>query len=71
VNARNRRAMEVLDRELQAGKKKISLFFGSAHLKGFARELEGRGWKKTDEKWVDAWIIPAAPERKAGVEKAK
>jgi hypothetical protein len=64
VTARNKRAMEVLDRELKAGKKKISLFFGSAHLKDFAQQLEARGWKKTDEKWVDAWVIPAAGEVK-------
>jgi hypothetical protein len=63
IGARNQRTMEVLDRELKAGKKRISIFFGSGHMKDFVHQLEARGWKKTSEKWVSAWTIPAAPSR--------
>lgn len=60
LDQRNRRVMEVLDRELKAGRKSISIFFGSAHMKDLAKQLTARGWKKTDEKWINAWTIPAA-----------
>jgi hypothetical protein len=60
VTRRNDRAMQVLDRELAAGKKHLSLFYGSAHLADFAKRLEKRGWKKTAESWEDAWVFPVA-----------
>ncbi|HEX2749386.1 MAG TPA: hypothetical protein VHM91_15360 [Verrucomicrobiales bacterium] len=60
ITRRNDRAMEVLERELAAGKKNLSLFYGSAHLADFGKRLEAKGWKKTGEVWEDAWVFPAS-----------
>ncbi len=56
---RNARALEVLERELAAGKKNISIFYGSAHMPDFKKSLLGKGWQEDGIEWRDAWTIPA------------
>jgi hypothetical protein len=59
IKERDTHAMAVLSHQLAIGKKRLALFYGAEHLPDFARRLERRGWRKTDEAWDDAWIIPA------------
>lgn len=59
IESRNLRALEVLDRELAAGRKNLSLFYGSGHLPDFKKRLNERGWKDDGVEWRDAWVIPA------------
>ena len=58
VGARNARAIEVLRRELDAGARRIGIFFGVAHMPDLESRLldeVGLAYAKTD--WVDAWRL--------------
>jgi hypothetical protein len=66
LTERNRKAFEVLDRELKAGKKKIGVFYGAAHLPDMEKRLlEDFGMKRSGERWVKAWALQeTAPAKK-------
>jgi hypothetical protein len=58
LTERNRKALEVLDRELKAGKKKLGIFYGAAHLPDMEKRLiNDFGMKRQDERWVKAWSL--------------
>lgn len=58
VTERNRKALEVLDRELKAGKKKLGIFYGAAHLADMEqRLLKDFGLTRKDERWITAWDL--------------
>lgn len=72
ITERNRKALEVLDREVAAGRKNLGIFYGAAHLAEMEKDLEKRGYQRTAERWLTAWDIkpradqkhPAAPAPK-------
>jgi len=58
IGARNQRAIEVLKREIDAGAKRIGIFYGVAHMPDMEERLIdqlGLGWDHTE--WVDAWQL--------------
>lgn len=57
VEDRNKACMEVLQRQLAAGKKKIAIFYGAAHMPDFDKRLNDLGMKRTTSVWVDAWSL--------------
>ena len=58
ITERNRKAFEVLDRELKAGKKKIAVFYGAGHLPDMEeRLLRDFHMKRSDQKWLTAWSL--------------
>ena len=58
ITERNRKAFEVLDRELKAGKKKIAVFYGAGHLPDMEeRLLRDFQMKRSAEKWLTAWSL--------------
>ncbi len=58
ITERNRKAFEVLDRELKAGKKKIAVFYGAGHLPDMEeRLLKDFGMKRGETKWLTAWSL--------------
>jgi len=57
IGERNKRALEVLDEEVEAGKKKLGLFYGAGHMPDIQKRLETDGWKRVSEKWIAAWLI--------------
>jgi hypothetical protein len=58
LTERNRKAFEVLDRELKAGKKKLGVFYGAAHLPDMEKRLlNDFGMKRSGERWVTAWSL--------------
>jgi hypothetical protein len=70
ISDRNKKALEVLDRQVAAGRKKLGLFYGAAHLGDLEARLEKKGYQRTGERWMTAWDIkprvdtrakPAAP----------
>jgi hypothetical protein len=70
LTARNRKALEVLDREIKAGKKKIGIFYGAAHLPDMdARLQKDMGLTRKDEHWLVAWNLERA-EKKSKKERA-
>lgn len=60
IGDRNAKCLEVLDREVLAGKKKLGIFYGAAHFPDMEERLLEGGWTKTGEEWMTAWEIPKA-----------
>ncbi len=72
LTERNKKALEVLKRELQGGKKKIGIFYGAAHLPDMHRRLENEfGLKMVDQRWLAAWNLKAPPPTKTSKRKSK
>lgn len=58
VGERNRVALEVMDKEIAAGKKNLAVFYGAAHLGDMENRLKARGYKRVKTEWVTAWDLP-------------
>lgn len=58
ISDRNAKCLQVLDREMLAGKKKLGIFYGAAHYPDMEKRLLADGWKKTGTEWLTAWDIP-------------
>ncbi|WAC20111.1 hypothetical protein OVA24_01800 [Luteolibacter sp. SL250] len=67
IGDRNIRCLEVLARELGAGRKKVGIFYGAAHYPDMQQRLLEQGFTRTGHEWVTAWNVlkpvrkPAAP----------
>ncbi|MDX2410656.1 MAG: hypothetical protein QNK16_01385 [Woeseiaceae bacterium] len=62
IGARNQRAIDVLQREIAAGAKRIGIFYGVAHMPDLEeRLLDQVGLVYEETSWVDAWILGSAP----------
>lgn len=58
IGERNRKAMEVLRRELDAGKNRLGIFYGAAHLADMELRLERDfGLRRESIRWVPAWEL--------------
>ena len=56
ITERNKKAFQVLTREIAAGKKKIAVFYGAGHLPDMhQRLLDEFKMKHTDSQWLTAW----------------
>ncbi len=64
VNERNDIALDVLKKTAGAGKKRIAIFYGAAHMPDMERKLlKSMGYRSTDRQWITAWNLPkAAPK---------
>ena len=50
--------MRVLYQQLRAGKKKIAIFYGAAHMPDFDKRLkEELGMMRISSEWIDAWSL--------------
>ncbi|MCH2182514.1 MAG: TraB/GumN family protein [Mariniblastus sp.] len=59
---RNQAAVQVLQKTIKEGHKKIAIFYGAAHLPDFDQRLTGQlNLKKTESTWVTAWDLTTAP----------
>lgn len=66
IGARNQRAVDVLQREIKAGAKRIGVFYGVAHMPDLEeRLLEELGLAYEKTTWVDAWELGATPAQPA------
>jgi hypothetical protein len=62
LSERNAAAMAVLRDQVAAGKKRIAVFYGAAHLKGMEKDIVGKmGFEPAAAEWMVAWDIPPAP----------
>ena len=66
IGERNRVALEVLEREMKTGKKRLAIFYGAGHFPDMQRRLEAMGFRRTGEEWLAAWSIPAPAAAGAG-----
>ena len=58
LTGRNKAALKVLDVQLKAGKKKIAIFYGAAHMPDFDRRLKADyGMRSKSTEWVSAWNL--------------
>jgi hypothetical protein len=65
ITARNQKALEVLKREIEAGKKKIGIFYGAGHLADMEeRLLKDFDLKRENERWLTAWDMKASAAAK-------
>ncbi|MEC7583943.1 MAG: type II secretion system protein GspG, partial [Planctomycetota bacterium] len=56
LEGRNEKCLEVLQRELDNGKKKIGIYYGAAHMPHMEQRLvEDFGFEKFDHEWLVAW----------------
>ena len=60
VGERNKVALQVMDKEIAAGKKRIAIFYGAAHLGDMEERLLKKGFKRTKVDWLKAWDLPHA-----------
>lgn len=58
IHERNRTAMDVLAREITAGKQTLGIFYGAGHLADMDKRLRERfGLRQTEKEWVTAWDL--------------
>lgn len=62
VGERNKFALAVLDKEIAAGKKRLAIFYGAAHLGDMEERLLKKGFSRTKVEWLKAWDLPHAKE---------
>ena len=58
VGERNRVALEVMDQQIAAGKKRLAIFYGAAHLADMEERLMKKGFKPVKTEWLKAWTLP-------------
>jgi hypothetical protein len=66
IGERNRVALEVLDREIKAGAKKLGIFYGAAHFPEMEKRLAERGFRVVETEWLTAWDIPVKRAKEGG-----
>jgi hypothetical protein len=56
LTERNKKAIETFDAQRAAGKQKLGIFYGAAHLPGMSKMLADRGFRQVGEpQWLTAW----------------
>jgi hypothetical protein len=60
ITERNKRALDVLEEEQAAGKKKLAIFYGAGHLSDMHKRLvEQFDMEPVSVEWLDAWDLRA------------
>lgn len=60
ITERNKRALEVLKRELKAGKRRLGVFYGAGHLSDMHKRLVDEfGLTPVSIEWLEAWDLRA------------
>ena len=54
---RNEAALAVARKETQAGKRRLAIFYGAAHMPDMKKRLEKQGWKASGTEWIKAWDV--------------
>jgi len=72
ISERNKKALSVLRRELNSGKRKIAIFYGAGHMPDMAKRLRNDfGLRPTGTRWLVAWDMAEGKTPKAGKSNAK
>ncbi|MBL8750699.1 MAG: hypothetical protein JNK78_16185 [Planctomycetes bacterium] len=65
LQGRNEKCLRVLAREIDAGKKRIGIYYGAAHLPHMEQRLVGDlGFRKVAHEWLVAWDCKKRPDVK-------
>jgi hypothetical protein len=63
ISERNKVAIEVLGREIAAGKQKIAIFYGAGHMPDLQERLrDEHGLVPVGTEWLEAWDLKGQPE---------
>ena len=57
IGDRNAKCLQVLERQIKAGDKKIGIFYGAAHLPDMEKRLLKLGFQKKSQLWMVAWDV--------------
>lgn len=57
ITDRNAKCLEVLAREVKAGRKKLGIFYGAAHFHDMVKHLVEAGWTSAGTEWMTAWEL--------------
>jgi hypothetical protein len=56
LTERNKKAVEVLQQQMKAGKRELGIFYGAAHMPGIETLLNDMGFEQVGEpEWITAW----------------
>ncbi len=69
VTERNKAALKVLSDTMAAGKKKIAIFYGAAHMTDMTTRLEAMGFSPVTTRWNLAWDLTIRQDQPSAVEK--
>ena len=70
ISDRNQRCVEVVNREIAAGRKNLGVFYGAAHFPDIEKRLLEQGFKRMNQEWLTAWDIPKTVEKPKSGKKA-
>jgi hypothetical protein len=59
IGERNKHALEVMQKQIAADKKRIAIFYGAAHFPDMEQRLLKEGWKLQKTDWLKAWDVDA------------
>ena len=57
LSERNKAAIRALEDQLGRGKKRLSIFYGAAHMPDLARRVEKLGFSPVETTWHTAWDV--------------
>jgi hypothetical protein len=57
VGARDEKVMKVLGEQMAAGKKKLAVLYGAAHMLDLEHRLLQMGFKRQSVLWQTAWTV--------------
>ncbi len=65
ISGRNQKAVDVLREQIDAGKRKIAIFYGAAHMFDFENRLADQfKMKPVETRWFEAWNLKSPAEKK-------
>jgi hypothetical protein len=67
ITDRNLRCLDVMKREIAAGRKNLGIFYGAAHFPDMEKRLLEQGFKRVKQEWLTAWDIPKAVAKPAAL----
>ncbi len=68
LTERNKACIEVVEEQLDDGDRRLGVFYGAAHMPDLERRLHGMGFERASDAWMDAWVVPPRPKKKAAEE---
>jgi hypothetical protein len=72
VTERNKKALEVLKKDIDDGQKRLAIFYGAGHMPDMAERLENEFGLKREgrEQWLTAWNMQSPPKKPAAKKKS-
>lgn len=58
IGDRNTKCLQVLDSQIEGGRKNVAIFYGAAHFPDMEKQLAAKGFHKVRQDWLTAWDIP-------------